>query len=74
MISLRSPILIEGRGGEEGGRKERGSENMQLTFQLPSTWLLPGTPRWNTQEQIYPGSLGNEFIILKFYLNGNLYA
>lgn len=45
MISLRSPILIERRGSygrreggerEEGGR-ELGSENMQLTFQLPST-------------------------------------
>ena len=73
MISLRSPILIEGRGG--GGRGEWGrGQNMQLTFQLPSTWLLPGTWRCNTQEQIYPGSLINEFIILKFYLNGSLYA
>lgn len=74
MISLRSPILIEGRrrdsGSEGGGREEgrkRGREKMQLTF------LLPGTPKYNSQEQVYLGVLANKFNILKIYLNGNLY-
>ena len=67
----------KGEGWWERGRRERGreqgSENMQLTFQLSSTWLLPGTPKCNSQEQIYLGSLVNEFIILKNYFNGNLH-
>jgi hypothetical protein len=74
MISLRSPILIERRGrnggregeGREGGRE--GREKMQLTF------LLPGTLKCNSQEQIYLSGLVNEFIILKKYLNGDLYT
>lgn len=68
----------KGEGGWKRGRRERGreqgSKNMQLTFQLSSTWLLPGTPKCNSQEQIYLGSLVNEFIILKNSFNGHLYT
>lgn len=64
--------IDRGKRGREGRVRKRPEYATHLS--APSTWLLPGTCRRNTQEQIYPGSLVNEFIILKFYLNGSLYS